>query len=691
MSRTAWYTAIGATLVLVISLTMLMSTSDSQAIVTFAVNSTLDEPDAANDGICSSTPSGVCTLRAAIMQTNELPGMDIIDVPAGDYTLTIAGTTEDDSLTGDLDILDDVKIDGASGIANINADGLDRVFDVDPYGEGLDVEIYDVRVQQGSPPDPEDGGGLRAASSSTNLHVERSFFVGNFTNESGGGLYNAGPLTLVDVQFINNIADYGGGMVHDSLSDATMTNVDFTGNHAAISGGGLYVDTGETTLTNGNFTNNTAFEAGGGAYLADDLTMQTGTFANNLTGFEVLSIAGTLPTDMGGAVYNDTTASTSIDDVTMDNNTSAYGGAIYNVGDFVLTTSTLSSNFADVDGGGILNAALGYIFLGNSTVSGNEAIQNGGGLANYGDLAQMNNVTITRNTADYHQTGAGEGGGIFNHTTIGVDTLISNTIVGSNNYPITSFDCWGSILSAGYNLIGDTTGCTITGDVTGNITNENPNLIDLQNNGGTTLTHRPAAFSPVIDAGSPITGVAGVAPHCEVVDQRGVSRPRDGNGDADPVCDIGAVEVSGPGPTATPFGTPTPTGSPTPTPSPTPSATPTPTETPSTSATPTATQTSIPELEVIWADANCTGAINPVDALVVLRADAGLFASQTEPCVPLGDVAFFDGVQEIWGDFDCNGALLPVDALKILQYDAGFEPAQSSPCPDFGDLVTVTS
>lgn len=82
--------------------------------------------------------------------------------------------------------------------------------------------------------------------------------------------------------------------------------------------------------------------------------------------------------------------------------------------------------------------------------------------------------------------------------------------------------------------------------------------------------------------------------------------------------------------------------------------------------------------------------VEPTDALLVLRADAGLSVNQGAPCVPMGDSAEFDGIQRTWGDFDCNHALSPVDALKILQYDSGFVPAQSAGCPEFGDVLEVS-
>jgi CSLREA domain-containing protein len=94
----------------------------------FAVDSTVDEIDAApGDGNCISTPSGQCTLRAAIMEANALAGDDTINLPAGIYTLTLAGVNEDAGLTGDLDITSTVTIEGAGAESTvIDANALDR-------------------------------------------------------------------------------------------------------------------------------------------------------------------------------------------------------------------------------------------------------------------------------------------------------------------------------------------------------------------------------------------------------------------------------------------------------------------------------------------------------------------------------------------------------------------------------------
>jgi hypothetical protein len=61
-----------------------------------------------------------------------------------------------------------------------------------------------------------------------------------------------------------------------------------------------------------------------------------------------------------------------------------------------------------------------------------------------------------------------------------------------------------------------------------------PRLAPLANNGGRTQTHALLSGSPAIDrgdnAGAPAT------------DQRGVARPRDGDGNGSRIVDIGAFE-----------------------------------------------------------------------------------------------------------------------------------------------------
>ena len=217
--------------------------------------------------------------------------------------------------------------------------------------------------------------------------------------------------------------------------------------------------------------------------------------------------------------------------------TTAQGGGISNIGTLNLIGVTFNDNEASI-GGGISSDATAT--LRNVTISGNRATDFGGGLSIDGP-ATLNNVTIANNTADNDANGTGNGGGIL------VDSgpvNISNSIVGDNDdkSPGASdkhADCSGTLSSGGYNLIEDTTGCTIAGTTTGNITGRNPQLFPLADNGGPTRTHALRKGSDAVDAGNPAAPGSG-ATACEATDQRGTSRPQG------PRCDIGSFEREGP-------------------------------------------------------------------------------------------------------------------------------------------------
>jgi len=127
--------------------------------------------------------------------------------------------------------------------------------------------------------------------------------------------------------------------------------------------------------------------------------------------------------------------------------------------------------------------------------------------------------------------------------------------------------------------------------------------------------------------------------------------------------------TASPTPTPTDSPTPTPTDPPTPTPTDTPAPTPTPTPSPfppSPSSTPTPTPG-----PTIKGDANCSGFVDSVDALIALRDAAGLPNQASEECVAQADV-------------DCSTTINSVDALKILRYAAGLSVTYPPDCPSIG-------
>jgi hypothetical protein len=79
--------------------------------------------------------------------------------------------------------------------------------------------------------------------------------------------------------------------------------------------------------------------------------------------------------------------------------------------------------------------------------------------------------------------------------------------------------------------------------VFGNTLLADPKLSPLQNNGGPTQTHALLAGSPAIDAGNPNGCLDSTGAPLQI-DQRGLPRTTDGNGDGRAACDIGAVELN---------------------------------------------------------------------------------------------------------------------------------------------------
>ncbi|MBK8432315.1 MAG: CSLREA domain-containing protein [Chloroflexi bacterium] len=186
---------------------------------TFVVTKTADTAD----GTCDAD----CSLREAIIAANAAAGADVITVPAGTYTLSIAGTGENAGATGDLDITGNLTINGAGASTTIiNANSIDRVFHgVTTAGTTLIVAISDITIRGGNLPAgiTNMGGGFASDSTTTgntNLTLNNVQISNNTTGNNGGAvgfIKNAGAanhvLTITNSTIANNLALNGGGLV----------------------------------------------------------------------------------------------------------------------------------------------------------------------------------------------------------------------------------------------------------------------------------------------------------------------------------------------------------------------------------------------------------------------------------------------------------------------------------------------
>jgi hypothetical protein len=259
----------------------------------------------------------------------------------------------------------------------------------------------------------------------------------------------------------------------------------------------------------------------------------------------------------GGGIFQTSSGKLWMSFCVIESNTSAEGGGIFLAGSGVIDRSALVFNVA-TDGGGILlsgsavaltntlifdNSADagdgGGLSVTNGTVAGfndsiasNQATNDGAAMAVQGGTVTLDNATILGNQS------SGSSGGIFDPADQG-GVVLSNSIL-VNQAPSTP-DCNGSIVSNGWNLIGDSSGCAISGDTATDLTGVDP-LMDAvvcaSTNGlAVPCVQTVAAGSPVVGAGDPAKpNKKGKARRCVTNDALGTRR-------AAGACDIGAFQL----------------------------------------------------------------------------------------------------------------------------------------------------
>lgn len=253
-------------------------------------------------------------------------------------------------------------------------------------------------------------------------------------------------------------------------------------------------------------------------------------------------------TEVAGAMRLD--ASTNIIDSDIHSNTGGIGGAIWiEVGTLDVSGSTITGNSANgttlattgVGGAMFVSSSTGSATLRNTTVLGNTANADGGAIYGLGAVT-LANATVDGNTADADLGGPfpGNGGGVVGSNVTARNSIVAKNIDASTTGIVDREDCDGTVNSEGYNLIETTTGCTITGTTTGNITGTDPMLDVFDAHGGPLESQPLLPGSPAINAGNPAAPGSG-APACEAGDQRGFAR-----GGLALRCDMGAFEVQPP-------------------------------------------------------------------------------------------------------------------------------------------------
>ena len=245
------------------------------------VTTTADAIDAAGScaaitiGTLPGAGDGLVSLREAICAANNTAGLDSISFSdPGTHTLALIGTGEDSNATGDLDIRDDLTINGMGTNSTIiqagttgptpgPGNGIDRVLHL--ATADITVVINDVTIQHGRLTGSADGAGI--FTSNNTVTINNSLITANETEDEGGGIrFQFGTLNLNNSTVSNNITDQVGGGI-SAADGATLNIADSTisGNFDGVfGGGGIFLYDATANIANSTISGNAVTDDGGG-------------------------------------------------------------------------------------------------------------------------------------------------------------------------------------------------------------------------------------------------------------------------------------------------------------------------------------------------------------------------------------------------------------------------------------------
>lgn len=335
-------------------------------------------------------------------------------------------------------------------------------------------------------------------------HTSRVF------RHAGLGTLSLSGMTIEHGSVAVDDAPARGGCI-DSIAAVVLDRTKVTG--CTVSGntspaGGAVHAAGELTLTDSVLSSNSVVKTG--AVAAYPSATGGGASAHTLTVRRTSITANSAVDDAGG---------------------NAAGGGVFAELLIFSRYSTFDHNIANY-GGGIAMLAENQTVFSLSTISSNSASADGGGV--YGTSVNLFSSTISANTS------GGRGGGVFGPHHSGfvalTDSIVSgNSAVDTANSDIDgeSTETQGSVIVSvdAHDILGNTQ-LMLLGST--DPIRSDPLLGPLADNGGPTRTHEILAGSPALDAGSGLN-----APLSGYCDQRQLPRKR-GAG-----ADIGSYEDQG--------------------------------------------------------------------------------------------------------------------------------------------------
>ncbi len=214
-----------------------------------------------DDGVCDAD----CSLREAIAAANVERGPARIEFVPAMKGKTIAFAPGH----GQLEIRDNLVIDGDEMDVTVDARQQDRVFYVDgpSYPGVTQTEFIGLTITGGLT--SGNGGGV-AAPWRTRPQLTRCTITNNRAEGDGGGVRFDGVGRITQTTLSNNEAGKRGGGAYVDSGYFLFDRNTVSGNRAAGQGGGVYVfgvELGIVTITRSMMIRNVSGDTGGGVYL----------------------------------------------------------------------------------------------------------------------------------------------------------------------------------------------------------------------------------------------------------------------------------------------------------------------------------------------------------------------------------------------------------------------------------------
>jgi hypothetical protein len=211
-----------------------------------------------------------------------------------------------------------------------------------------------------------DGGTLTISGNTFNGN-----YCVNFYENSAGGVYCTGIVTLFDNTFTGNSVNGPGGGGAECSGTVTLIGNTFTGNSTSGNGGGAGCYGTPVTLSNNTFTANSASGYGGGADCEGDafLTLSANTFYQNSA-------------DAGGGILASGSTINILDNLLAQNSSSSGGGVWVDASStlFMINNTIAANNSTGIGGGAVFDVTgtVELLNVYNNIIWGNSASGNGG-------------------------------------------------------------------------------------------------------------------------------------------------------------------------------------------------------------------------------------------------------------------------------------------------------------------------